>query len=165
MPYKDPNSEAAIASRRARNARYRERHPERRSASFRAWWENGGRELRAPGAAERTAAWRKANPERRRMHDETRRARMGGSRYVAAVLRLEVFRRDAWVCWLCGTMTLPGADYFGARPSIDHVVPLHDGGEHTLENLRCAHVVCNARRGLDDHRRRKLEEGRVAACR
>jgi 5-methylcytosine-specific restriction endonuclease McrA len=31
--------------------------------------------------------------------------------------------------------------------TLDHVVPISVGGEHTRENVRCAHLRCNARRG------------------
>ena len=31
--------------------------------------------------------------------------------------------------------------------SLDHVVPLSRGGSHTLGNVRCAHLICNIRKG------------------
>ncbi len=41
-------------------------------------------------------------------------------------------------CAICG---LPGTD------SADHIVPVALGGDHSLDNLRPAHLSCNASRG------------------
>jgi len=32
-------------------------------------------------------------------------------------------------------------------PTIDHVIPLAVGGTHEPLNCRCAHYICNARKG------------------
>jgi 5-methylcytosine-specific restriction endonuclease McrA len=53
-------------------------------------------------------------------------------------LREAVFRRDGHVCWRCG---LPGAN------SVDHVIPVVLGGDHSLGNLRPAHSSCNSSAG------------------
>lgn len=29
-------------------------------------------------------------------------------------------------------------------PSLDHVVPVSKGGGHAMDNVRCAHRICNA---------------------
>lgn len=53
-------------------------------------------------------------------------------------------RRDAvvarWgrVCWLCGDVVL-----YDTQLTIDHVVPLAEGGRSGLDNLRPAHFSCN----------------------
>ena len=71
--------------------------------------------------------------------------------WVSAVVRSGVYERDGYVCQLCGEPTDPGAgpndDLF---PSLDHIIPQSKGGEHTPDNLRTAHRVCNARRGNRD---------------
>lgn len=59
-----------------------------------------------------------------------------------------VFRRDGWVCRLCGRPTLPlyrGTNHPEA-PELDHVVPLSRGGPHLSSNLQCAHRACNLRK-------------------
>ena len=73
------------------------------------------------------------------------------------IYRRRVFERDTWVCWLCGMPTLPDkAKTLGTRsphpmaPTLDHVVPVSKGGEHSESNLRCAHFMCNALRGNAD---------------
>lgn len=65
-----------------------------------------------------------------------------------------LFRRDNGRCWICG---LP-CDYSDIEttdktmvagnlyPSIDHVVALSDGGEHSWKNVKLAHRICNTDR-------------------
>jgi 5-methylcytosine-specific restriction endonuclease McrA len=60
----------------------------------------------------------------------------------------EVFERDDYVCWLC----LGACDRDAVVPSpyaatIDHVIALACGGQHSRSNVRCAHFICNCRRG------------------
>ncbi|AIA05414.1 HNH endonuclease domain-containing protein [Streptomyces noursei] len=60
----------------------------------------------------------------------------------------EVFERDGWRCYLCGVVTLPNADRYAPRKTtLDHVVPLVNGGSHTRKNTRCACRQCNVRKG------------------
>ena len=48
-------------------------------------------------------------------------------------------------CWICGRKCDPSAT--GAdRPSIDHVIPLSNGGTDTYDNVRIAHLGCNVAR-------------------
>lgn len=59
-------------------------------------------------------------------------------------------KRDNNICWLCGKpvdwddinadRSIAGNDY----PSIDHVVPLVNGGEHSWSNVALAHRICNS---------------------
>lgn len=68
----------------------------------------------------------------------------------------ELDERDNHTCYLCGRQT-DWNDYrvdcsgnFVAGdmyPSMDHVIPLADGGTHTEGNLRIAHRLCNALKG------------------
>lgn len=53
-----------------------------------------------------------------------------------------IFRRDNYQCQYCGARD--------ERLTIDHVVPRKDGGGATWENLVCACVACNNRKG--EHR-------------
>ena len=53
--------------------------------------------------------------------------------------RKNILRRDAHRCQYCGRGDIP--------LTIDHVVPLSRGGEDTWENLVCACVQCNNRKG------------------
>jgi 5-methylcytosine-specific restriction endonuclease McrA len=52
-------------------------------------------------------------------------------------LREAVFRRDGHVCYRCGRWA----------GTIDHVIPLALGGDHSLSNLRPACQRCNSSTG------------------
>jgi 5-methylcytosine-specific restriction endonuclease McrA len=60
------------------------------------------------------------------------------NRYRWKHLSHAVIQRDGGICWICGGY---GAD------SADHMVPLRLGGRDSPDNLRAAHMRCNARRG------------------
>ena len=70
-------------------------------------------------------------------------------------LRRRVIARDTYCC-ICGEVvdkSLRFPDPMSA--TVDHVIPVVDGGQHTLDNCRLAHYSCNSRRGsksLDDVR-------------
>jgi 5-methylcytosine-specific restriction endonuclease McrA len=74
--------------------------------------------------------------------------------------RAKIIERDQGSCQLCGFPVDPediqeveGKDgrpaiIAGPRyPSIDHIVPRSEGGDHTMANLRLAHRDCNSLRG------------------
>lgn len=52
-----------------------------------------------------------------------------------------VYERDHEICGICGEHVEP------ADISVDHIAPLSLGGQHTWENVRLAHLLCNVRRG------------------
>ncbi len=59
-----------------------------------------------------------------------------------------VFERDGWRCHLCGKQVLRDARVPHPKaPTIDHLVPLADGGDHTRANVATAHFLCNSLRG------------------
>ena len=96
-------------------------------------------------ASDRAAAWRIAHPEERRAASHRRRARIAGVESEPFTLR-DVIDRDGWRCGICGKKVRPeskGRD----RPSLDHVIPISEGGPHTLANAQLAHLGCNARKG------------------
>lgn len=65
-----------------------------------------------------------------------------------------LYRRDGGVCWICGgkcdledyivtdTTTICGDNY----PSVDHIVPICEGGADSWDNVRLAHRKCNTMR-------------------
>lgn len=67
---------------------------------------------------------------------------------VEKVDRREVFERDGWVCGICSE-PIDSTLKFPARmsPSIDHIVPVSHGGEHSYGNVRASHLTCNIKRG------------------
>lgn len=78
-----------------------------------------------------------------------------------------LYKRDGGICYLCGKpcrlddyITTDQAVVCGDwYPSIDHVVPLAKGGEHSWENVRLAHRKCNSLKS-DRYSPMPLEIGR-----
>jgi 5-methylcytosine-specific restriction endonuclease McrA len=52
--------------------------------------------------------------------------------------RIEVFNRDHNTCQYCGKQT--------RQLTLDHVIPRHQGGEHSWENVVSACILCNRRK-------------------
>lgn len=76
-----------------------------------------------------------------------RRARKRGA-VVERFDSLEIFERDKWTCGICSRAVKRDAKVPHPKaPTIDHVVPISDGGDHTRANVRCAHFLCNSKRG------------------
>ena len=79
---------------------------------------------------------------------DRRKARKRGAFKTAPVYRRKVFERDKWKCHICGgridkSLTAPDR----GSATLDHIVPLAFGGEHTMHNIKAAHYGCNSRRG------------------
>lgn len=85
--------------------------------------------------------------ESRARYDKERLDRIRDQSVGAPFTSSEVFERDGFRCYLCGTL----CDRAAAVPSplaatVDHKVPLSRGGEHSLVNVGCAHFACNCRK-------------------
>lgn len=77
-------------------------------------------------------------------YNHIRRARIRAA-HVEDVIPLVVFERDGWVCHICGDLVDRTVQYpDNASPTVDHVVPLCAGGEHSYANCRTAHMRCNS---------------------
>lgn len=80
-----------------------------------------------------------------------RRSRELNSLTADMVVPWKVFVRDRWICWLCGDKVDKSKRHpEGEAPTMDHVVPLSKGGEHSYANVRLAHSRCNTMRGNRD---------------
>lgn len=91
------------------------------------------------------------DPEAKRKRDlaKAKRRRAAQRRADAQnVDRTTVGERDGWRCGVCHrkvdcTLTYPHP----MSQSLDHVVPLTEGGLHTYANTRITHLSCNLSRG------------------
>ena len=96
------------------------------------------RAAKEPGySAEMMRRWRAANPAKY----AASKARERGATVIELVEPIEIFRRDNWTCYLCGGKVT------SADVSLDHVVPITRGGQHTADNLACTHRECNYAKG------------------
>jgi len=60
----------------------------------------------------------------------------------------DIARRDRYRCQLCHrTVDMSVSWPHPESPTIDHVVPLADGGDDTRANVQLAHLGCNSRKG------------------
>jgi 5-methylcytosine-specific restriction endonuclease McrA len=83
-------------------------------------------------------AEQKQDAKRRRV------ARQRGAKHEP-VSRRRVFERDSWVCGICETPTLKEVKVpHPLAPTLDHVIPLALGGDHTYANSQTAHFICNS---------------------
>jgi hypothetical protein len=94
--------------------------------------------------------------ERWRQSCHARRARIAGSQRIRSI---EIYERDGWLCGICG------APVEAARkapdplsPTLDHIVPLSRGGEHSRLNVQCAHLGCNSRKGAREGLKRRTTD-------
>lgn len=59
----------------------------------------------------------------------------------------DVYERDGWTCGLCRQPVDPELPWpHPMSASVDHILPLSQGGSHTLANVQCAHLSCNSRK-------------------
>lgn len=93
-----------------------------------------------------SAQWRAKNPERVRAHAAEYRARKQDAT-VERFIPAEVFERDGWLCGLCHGPIDPTLAYPDPMSvSLDHVLPLSRGGEHSRSNTQASHLTCNLRK-------------------
>lgn len=65
-----------------------------------------------------------------------------------------LFRRDKGVCWICGEQcnledyTMRDGYFIAGDwyPSVDHIIPICEGGEDSWKNVKLAHRICNSLR-------------------
>jgi 5-methylcytosine-specific restriction endonuclease McrA len=78
------------------------------------------------------------------------------SAFVEDVRKAVIAERDRWKCQLCGkkvnkTLRAPHPMSW----SIDHIVAISVGGEHSYANTQLAHLGCNVAKG---HRTRQATQ-------
>lgn len=132
-------SNARYCSKRCQDAAYYRRHTEKIRQQAIEWRENN-----SDRARENARLWKENNREHARKlsrdYQHRRRARIVG-RLFEEFDREEVFERDGWVCGICGN-PVERAD-----ASLDHIIPIARGGEHSRQNCQLAHLNCNKAKG------------------
>jgi 5-methylcytosine-specific restriction endonuclease McrA len=86
-----------------------------------------------------TSDWARRNPQRHNEHKLKRKAQKRQNGYEP-INPVEIFERDNWLCYICG-FPVSTKD-----ASLDHVIPLIDGGPHYKSNVKTTHRICNIRK-------------------
>jgi hypothetical protein len=91
------------------------------------------------------------DPRELEAHDrrdrQVTRARRKGADPIERVDDRDIFERDNWICRICSRpvdRSLKAPDHWAV--CLNHVVPLSKGGDHTPNNLQCAHWICSSLR-------------------
>lgn len=74
------------------------------------------------------------------------RARRHGCRIIEEFDREVIFDRDGWLCQECGIQCNTPDPYDRTAATIDHVIPLSSGGEHSRRNVQTLCLSCNSRK-------------------
>ena len=129
-----------------------------RQREFYTRWqqEHGERyNARYPYDQDRKGAWRAKDPERANAHwrkDRARRRAIERGAQAEDFTHEEIFDRDNWRCGLCGQQIAKNDSYPNPRSaSLDHIVPLAEGGQHTRPNVQAAHLTCNLSKNAGVH--------------
>lgn len=104
------------------------------------------RERRRESDRQRIKSGRGRELDRAKNH-RRRAARLSAS-VVEDIKPIEVFKRDGYRCHICGRKTDPSKRYpHPMSPSLDHIVPLSVGGDHSRANVATACLSCNLSKG------------------
>ncbi len=120
---------------KARGCAYRAANYDRVNAAKKAYYrENTDR------SRELNRKWREANRDKAREIGDRRRAKKRAA-MVEKVNRAVVTVRDKGICGICFLPVAP------QDISLDHIIPLSKGGEHSYSNVQLAHRRCNSAKG------------------
>lgn len=85
----------------------------------------------------------KKGREAYRKGQQTYRARKRGA-VTESFNNSEIYERDNWLCGICGNPVNSGLEWpHPGSPTLDHIIPLSRGGNHTRGNVQLAHMHCN----------------------
>lgn len=85
---------------------------------------------------ESTRKWREINPHKKREMQRAREARKR-NQFIEHVDVYVLFSRDEGKCGICG-LDVPLEEV-----SVDHIIPISKGGEHSYANVQISHLRCN----------------------
>ena len=82
-----------------------------------------------------------------------------GAKPLTNKIRESVFEKDSWRCHYCDKKTVRVRGKLQA--TVDHIVPVSDGGSDDLENLVTACRSCNSKKGTTDYAQYMASIGRL----
>lgn len=90
---------------------------------------------------------RKARMRDQKQDQKHRRRVRRSDATVEVVYRRKVYERDGWQCGICHRPLKRDAVVpHPLAATLDHIVPLAGGGEHSYANVQAAHFRCNSRK-------------------
>lgn len=123
---------------KAHKAKYRAENREKIRASAARWRAANRDKKRAYNAK-----WFSENREKGRAWNARRRAAISGVSSEPFMLS-EIFDRDQGVCALCGSRVSSKLKWPNVgSASVDHIIPIDQGGDNTRANVQLAHLGCN----------------------
>lgn len=79
-----------------------------------------------------------------RANNKARRRARKRDAFVENVVRSYIFERDGYCCQICGKkLAMTKVVPHPKAPTLDHIVPLAQGGTHERSNVQAAHFICN----------------------
>lgn len=93
-------------------------------------------------------------------------AAIRGAPLVKSVSPMDIFLRDGWICGICGEPIDGGLEHPDPMSaSLDHILAIALGGEHTCGNLQAAHLSCNFKKGNKPGLRKRPKKSRYSGNR
>ena len=90
--------------------------------------------------------WEHTGKYKNRLHQHERRAAIKEA-VSEKIDCIRVFERDNWCCQICGEKVNPDIKYPHPKcATVDHIIPIKKGGNHTYDNVQLAHLTCNNRK-------------------
>lgn len=89
----------------------------------------------------KTKEWKSLNKESVRMYDKNKNAKRKNAKRFGYISKLQwesLILKHKNKCYWCGV--------FMNKPTIDHYMPLHLGGEHSINNVVPACLSCNCKK-------------------
>ena len=95
---------------------------------------------------EKRRQYRQARKGKPRTDQHRKRARLYGAKYEP-INKIKVFERDGYKCYLCSIDVVVSKTYRKDQATIDHVIAMANGGDHTYSNVKTCCHACNSRKG------------------
>lgn len=131
--------EAHLKEIKIREKAHYQANKERIKAYSKAYYQLHKKKLNTRGKV-----WRKANPQKAKEASQKRRASMYKTT-IETIKEKIVFLRDGWICQHCKKRVHKRLKYPNPMAaSLDHIIPLSEGGTHTYKNVQLTHFICNA---------------------
>lgn len=146
---------------------YQKQHKEEFSIYKKEWYKNNQRKRLAQEKERRKGREEefnlkqriryKNNPEPYLEYARNRRA-VRQNAFIATIRTAEIGQRDNWKCQICKSKINKNLKYpHPLSKSIDHIIPLDEGGTHEPKNAQIAHLVCN----LKKHTKAQFDQLRI----